>query len=83
MMGGLYMEAVKMKWDEIVEKYPDRWVALSDYEKDGPYILEGVLLAVCREPEMLDAERDLKGRGISHIWRRTTDLEGANAICVM
>ena len=38
MMGGLYMEAVKMKWDEIVEKYPDRWVALSDYEKDGPYI---------------------------------------------
>ncbi len=80
MMGGLYMEAVKMKWDEIVEKYPNRWVALSDCKKDGPYILEGVLLAVCKEPERYDTELALEEKGIPFIWRRTTELEGANAI---
>jgi len=25
----------KLSWDEIVEKYPDRWVALTDCDMDG------------------------------------------------
>lgn len=77
------MEAVKMKWDEIVEKYPDRWVALSDYKKDGPYILEGVLQAVCIDTDRYETELSLREKGISHIWRRTTELEGANTICII
>ncbi len=83
MMGGLYMEAMKMKWDEIVEKYPDRWVALSDYKKDGPYILEAVPVAVCIDTDRYETELSLREKGVSHIWRRTTELEGANAIWVM
>ena len=40
------MQATLMSWDEIKAKYPDRWVALADYRKDGTegqtvYVLTG------------------------------------------
>ena len=70
-----------MTWEEIRQKYPDRWVALTNYKKQGPRIIEAVPVRVCREKEMFDAEMELKKQGIDFQWRRTTELEGANIIC--
>lgn len=73
----------RMKWDEIKATYPDRWVALTDFKKYGPTILEAVLLRVCEEKDMYSAEMELREKGIPFIWRRTTELEGANIICLL
>ncbi len=75
------MEATMMTWAEIKKEYPDRWVALIEYKKDGPTILEGIPVRVCEEKDMYAAELELRKKGLSFIWRRTTELEGANIIC--
>ena len=77
------MEATLMTWAEIKKAYPDRWVALTDYKKDGPTIIEGIPIKVCEEKDMYSAERELREKGIPFIWRRTTELEGANIICLL
>jgi len=35
----------KMKWEEIVKKHPDEWVALVDYEQAGAIEIEGEIVA--------------------------------------
>ena len=77
------MDATLMSWEEIKYRYPDRWVAISNYKKDGPVILEGIPVEVCEESDMYDAEVALKQKGIAFVWRRTTELDGANVICRM
>ena len=71
----------KISWSEIVEKYPDRWVALTDCEKKGSRVLAAVPIRVCEEKDMYDTELELNEKGISFIWRRTTELEGAHILC--
>ncbi|WP_026493781.1 MULTISPECIES: hypothetical protein [unclassified Butyrivibrio] len=75
------MTKEKMSWKEIQEKYPDKWVALTDAEKSGSKIISAVPVKVCDESEMYDAELELKAAGILFTWRRTTELEGANILC--
>lgn len=75
------METTMMSWNEIKEKYPNRWVALTDYRKKGSRILEAVPVCVCEEKDMYDTELALKEQGIPFVWRRTTELEGANILC--
>ncbi|WP_026659103.1 hypothetical protein [Butyrivibrio sp. AC2005] len=70
-----------MSWKEIQEKYPDKWVALTETEKEGSRILAAIPIKVCDESEMYDAELELKAAGIQFTWRRTTELEGANILC--
>lgn len=77
------METQKMSWEEIKSRYPDRWVALADYKKQGSRILEAVPVKVCEEKDMYAAETELNREGISFVWRRTTELEGANILCRM
>ena len=64
-------------WDEIVKEYPDRWVALCDYNMTGPTIDSAVVCAVCTDKERLEKEKELDLEHVSFIWRRTTDVEGA------
>ena len=75
------MEATMMSWDEIKKEYPNRWVALADYRKKGSRVIEGVPVGICEEKDMYDTELALKQKGISFVWRRTTELEGANILC--
>lgn len=35
----------KMTWDELVEAYPDEWVALADYEVNGTVDITGTVIA--------------------------------------
>ena len=75
------MQTTLMSWGEIKAKYPDRWVALTDYTKNGSHIVEAVPVGVCEEEDMYHMEMSLRQRGISFVWRRTSELEGANVLC--
>lgn len=46
----------RMTWDEIVHRYPDRWVAISDAEMDWPDIISGVVEAVLSDDEISEYE---------------------------
>ena len=70
-----------MTWDEIKNKYPDKWVALAAYKRQGPRITEAVPIRVCDEQDMYKTELELRMNGIDFQWRRTSELEGANIIC--
>lgn len=36
---------MKMNWNEMVQAYPDEWVALIDYEEKGAIDIRGVIVA--------------------------------------
>lgn len=61
----------RMTWLEMVEKYPDRWVAVKDAQKDGPDIVSGVLVAVKSDDEIALFRVENHGKG--YIFRRTTE----------
>ena len=63
-----------MFWNDIVEKYPDRWVALSDCEMDGSQVISGVVQFACTEEERFSVTDELTKQGISFRWRRTTPI---------
>ena len=73
------MEKKRMTWDEMVEKYPDKWVVISDPLMDGdhPDVLEGDVVAVVDDDELSDYED--KHVKENYIYRRTTE-SGWNGI---
>ena len=46
----------RMTWAEMVEKYPDKWVALKDVEWDGADVGSAVLVAALSNDEFIDFE---------------------------
>lgn len=66
--------------EEVVEKYPDRWGAMSECEMDGPRIKSGKLEVVCTETECYEWTVKLAEKGIPFEWRRTTWVEGKATI---
>lgn len=44
----------RMKWDEMVQQYPDKWVVVKDAEKSGPDVLSGILVAVVCDDDIGD-----------------------------
>lgn len=70
----------RLTWREIVMKYPDRWVAISDYVMTGAELQEGVLQAVCEDTDIGTELPRLKKLGKKIYWKRTTNLEGANVL---
>ena len=48
----------QQSWERIVEEYPDKWVALSDYSMDGPTVITAVVRAVCSDNERLSKEKE-------------------------
>ena len=71
------MAVERLSWDEIVERYPDRWVALTECDMDGVSVLADKVCAVCRDKDRLDEEIRLVNAKVMFEWRRTTDIEGA------
>lgn len=63
----------RMTWDEMVDRYPDMWVSISDAEMEGPDVLSGELVAVIPDDEIADYELDHWTDG--YITRRTTEGE--------
>ena len=68
----------RLAWDEIIEKYPNSWVALTDAKMDGPIIITAIVTAVCKNNrERLEHEKRLESQNIIFIWKKTTEAEGA------
>ena len=67
------MDKKRMTWDEMVEKYPDMWVAISNPVMDGdhPDVLEGDLVCAVSDDEIGKFRSDHRGEGL--IYRRTTE----------
>ena len=60
-----------MKWEDMVEKYPDRWVAVGNAVMDGPNIVSGDVVAVKTDDEICDYEDQHLRDGL--IFMRTTE----------
>ena len=73
------MDKKRMTWDEMVEKYPDKWVVISDPVMDGdhPDVLEGDVVAVLNDDEIEEYELSHIGQGLKY--HRTTE-SGWNGI---
>lgn len=68
----------RLAWDDIIEQFPDSWVALTDAQMDGPIIITAIVTAVCKNnKERLEHEKRLDSQNIVFIWRKTTEAEGA------
>lgn len=66
-------------WQQIVDMFPDRWVAVSDGIYDGADIVSGILRAVCIDTAMSDEGLSLYEKGIKVHWRRTTPVDKLKA----
>ena len=73
------MTTKRMTWDQIVEEYPDMWVAIANPVVDGdhPDILEGDVVAVANDDEIGSVKSAHRGEGLRY--RRTTE-SGWNGI---
>ena len=60
----------RLSWEEMVSRYPDRWVVLKDTVKNGPDVLSGVLVAVKSDDEIIAYENSNQGSGYE-FWRTT------------
>ena len=61
----------RLTWDEMVEKYPDKWVAVDKAEKKGSDVLSGVLVAVIPDKDIEDYMADNLRKGYDFV--RTTE----------
>ena len=60
-----------MRWEEMVNKYPEQWVAIKDAVMDGPDVVSGVVIAVLSDDEIIEYENTHGDDGIEY--RRTTE----------
>ncbi|MBO6113012.1 MAG: hypothetical protein J6P45_08200 [Lachnospiraceae bacterium] len=44
----------RMTWEEMVDRYPERWVAIRDAKMDGADIVSGIVEAVLTDDEVGD-----------------------------
>ena len=51
------MENKRMTWEEIVAKYPDKWVGLVDVEGDGPNVRSAVVVCANEDGNKILAEQ--------------------------
>ena len=66
-----------MSWDDIVRTYPNRWVYITNYEKDTTNnVVGGILEVVCRDPEVDLVEDILTDKNKRGYFERTTEIPG-------
>lgn len=69
----------RMTWDEMVEKYPDKWVVLTDvkFEDEGHADVESaVVVQVLSDDEESIVHLRNDSQGINYLYRRTTEYLG-------
>lgn len=68
----------RLTWEQMQLKYPDKWVAVANYVKEGPDLLEGDLLAVLDDDEINSFRIENWGKG--YYYDRTTEESGVGII---
>lgn len=66
----------RLTWEEIVKKYPERWVVLDDVKKDGATIISGVVVNVCSDEDIDSYFFDTVKSGKRYTKRRTSEMRG-------
>lgn len=69
----------RMTWDEMVEKYPDKWVVLTDvtFEDECRANVESaVVVQVLSDDEEPIVHLRNDRKGINYLYRRTTEYLG-------
>lgn len=61
-----------MTWEQIKEKYPDRWVFVKNYTMDGADIASGEIICVCTDEEYPSTAIKIMDSGIDFSKERTT-----------
>ena len=64
-------EMARLSWDEMVQQYPDLWVAVKDAEMDGADIMSGEVIAAQSDEDM--RRFGVKNRGAGLVFRRTSE----------
>lgn len=62
---------IRMTWEEMVQNYPDQWVAVKDAEMDGAAIVSGEIVTHLPDDEIIKYRMKNHGKGI--VCRRTTE----------
>lgn len=62
---------MKMTWNEMVEKYPDSWLVITEVELGNEGIKSGVVYAICTEDELQKYSDDMMARGIDFVFAST------------
>ena len=64
-----------MTWDDIVEKYPGKWIFLDNikYEDDHVDIESALVKDIANDNEVDDKRAFYRARGEKYVVRRTTD----------
>lgn len=64
-------------WQELIDKYPDKWVVVDGAElTDSGFIQSGVLIAVCNDEEIDDFIVSCYEEGKDVHYERTTEESG-------
>ena len=67
------MTANKMTWEEMVEKYPDRWVVIADAEMNGADLISGNVVGIKTDDEIIPYRIANQKKGFK--FYRTTEGE--------
>ena len=62
----------RLTWEEMVEKYPDKWVFVKNAELDGIDIASGELICACTDKECGKKVSELVDAGVRFYHARTT-----------
>ena len=62
----------EMTWEEMMERYPDRWVFIEQTKGEGT--LEGIVRFVCTDEEVDDIWIDCLEKDLDYTKRRTTTM---------
>jgi len=62
---------MKMTWNEMVEKYPDSWLVVTEVDLGNEGIKSGVVYAVCTEDELQKYSDDMMAKGIDFVFAST------------
>lgn len=69
----------RMTWDEMVKKYPDQWVVLTDvnFEDECRANVESaIVVKVLYDAEESRVHLSNDRKGIHYLYRRTTEYDG-------
>lgn len=61
----------RLTWDEMVQRYPDQWIAVKNAEMNGADIISGEVVAALPDTEMRKFRMSNSNSG--YIFRRTSD----------
>lgn len=66
----------RLNWQQIVEKYPDCWVAVRSPIFSRGQLVSGIVLASCPDTKIAEVEAELEAQDVGDFgWFRTAEVD--------